>query len=81
MLYQSNHHVCRKQPSNYGTKKQGQEEKKVPIIYMKQKGEFDIKGCMDPDTNVCKARFSRDTYPETAVDPETGALLMKKEEA
>ena len=46
----------------------------MPIIHMKQKGEFDIKGCMDPDTNVCKARFSRDTYLDTAVDPETKTL-------
>ena len=53
----------------------------MPIIDIKQKGEFDIKGCTDPDTNIYKARFSRDTYSETAVDPETGALLMKKEEA
>ena len=53
----------------------------MPIIDMKQKGEPDIKRYTDPDTNVYKARFSRGTYPETAVDPETEASLMKKEEA
>ena len=76
-----NCHVCGKQPSNYHTKKKGQEEEKVPIIDIEQKGEFDNRGCMDLDTNVCKVRFPKDIYSETAVDPETGALLMKKEEA
>ena len=48
---------------------------------MKEKGEYDNRGCTDPETGVCKARFPRETYPQTAVDPETGALLMKKGEA
>ncbi|RPD52046.1 hypothetical protein L227DRAFT_515403, partial [Lentinus tigrinus ALCF2SS1-6] len=29
----------------------------------------------------CKARFPRDTFRETAVDPESGTLIMKKGEA
>ncbi|EIW51232.1 uncharacterized protein TRAVEDRAFT_77262, partial [Trametes versicolor FP-101664 SS1] len=29
----------------------------------------------------CKARFPRETHPETVVDPSTGALIMKKGEA
>ena len=53
----------------------------MPIINIKQKGEFNNRECMDPETNVCKTRFPRDTYSETTVDPETGALLMKKSEA
>ena len=43
-------------------------------IDKKQRRESDNRGCMDPDTNVCKARFSRDTYLDTAVDPETRTL-------
>lgn len=42
--------------------------------------EVDNRGCTDPVTKVCKARFPRDTYTETAVDPESGALIMKKGE-
>ncbi|RPD67664.1 hypothetical protein L226DRAFT_474572, partial [Lentinus tigrinus ALCF2SS1-7] len=43
--------------------------------------EFDNRGCTDPITKTCKARFPRDTFKETAVDPESGALIMKKGEA
>lgn len=42
--------------------------------------EVDNRGCTDPVTKVCKARFPRDTFTETAVDPESGALIMKKGE-
>ena len=53
----------------------------MPIIDIKQKGEFDNRGCIDSETNICKTRFPRDIYPETTVDPDTEALLMKKSEA
>ncbi|RPD64292.1 hypothetical protein L227DRAFT_584053 [Lentinus tigrinus ALCF2SS1-6] len=43
--------------------------------------ETDNRGCTDPVTKLCKARFPRDTFRETAVDPESGALIMKKGEA
>ncbi|KAI0349273.1 hypothetical protein OH77DRAFT_1378076, partial [Trametes cingulata] len=44
------------------------------------KPEFDNRGCTDQN-GVCKARFPRETHAETVVDPETGALIMKKGEA
>ncbi|KAF9521862.1 hypothetical protein CPB83DRAFT_742959, partial [Crepidotus variabilis] len=37
------------------------------------------KGCLNQDGN-CKARFARETFEETMVDPLTGALRMKKGE-
>ncbi|KAI0747734.1 hypothetical protein C8Q80DRAFT_1058380, partial [Daedaleopsis nitida] len=42
--------------------------------------EVDNRGCTDSITKVCKAHFPRDTLSETAVDPESGALIMKKGE-
>ncbi|EIW57813.1 uncharacterized protein TRAVEDRAFT_76881, partial [Trametes versicolor FP-101664 SS1] len=36
--------------------------------------------CTDKNGN-CKARFPRETHPETVVEPSTGALIMKKGEA
>ncbi|KAI0713348.1 hypothetical protein C8Q76DRAFT_620844, partial [Earliella scabrosa] len=44
-------------------------------------GEVDNRGCTDPTTGICKARFPRDTYTSTQVDPKSGALIMKKGEA
>ena len=38
-------------------------------------------GCIHPKYGTCKARFPRDTYMETTVDPQTGYLNMKKGEA
>ncbi|KAI0740376.1 hypothetical protein C8Q76DRAFT_592958, partial [Earliella scabrosa] len=50
--------------------------------------EVDNRGCPDPITKTCKVRFPRDTYASTQtwptsqqVDPESGALIMKKGEA
>jgi len=37
--------------------------------------------CTDPDNNSCKARFPRDTFIETGINPETGSLNLKKGEA
>ena len=42
--------------------------------------EYDNRGCTDPKTGLCKARFPRQTYAATQLDPETGALIMKKGE-
>lgn len=39
------------------------------------------EGCGFVKTGTCKARFPRQTFPHTTVDPETGALNMKKGEA
>jgi hypothetical protein len=37
------------------------------------------RGCLSKQ-GVCKARFPRQTFDETQVDPKTGALNMKKDE-
>lgn len=39
------------------------------------------EGCGFVKTGTCKARFPPQTFPHTTVDPETGALNMKKGEA
>ena len=38
-------------------------------------------GCTTKSHPTCKSRFPRDVYKETTVDPETGALNLKKGEA
>lgn len=38
------------------------------------------KGCLN-ESGVCKARFPRETFRQTVVDPLSGALRMKKGEA
>ena len=38
-------------------------------------------GCTNSQFGTCKAQFPRDTFLETSVDPETGALNMKEGEA
>lgn len=43
--------------------------------------EVDNRGCRSSKDKACKARFPRETYSETAIDPDSGALLMKKGEA
>ena len=45
------------------------------------KTEFDNRGCRDPRTGLCKAWFPYDVYAATAVDRESGALVIKKGEA
>ena len=40
-----------------------------------------FKRCKDNASGTCKARFPRATYDCTEVDPETGALNLKKKEA
>ena len=47
----------------------------------KELTETGNRGCKDPKTGACKARFPRETHFNTKVDPESGALLMKKGEA
>ena len=68
-----------------GRKRKGEAEKNPdsdkPGTKGHEKTEFDNRGCRDPKTGVCKARFPRDTHESTGVDPETGALIMKKGEA
>ena len=68
-------------PSKYHKQQSSKKTDKVPIIDIKQKGEFDNRGYTDLETGLCKARFSRDIYAQTAVDPKTGALVIKKGEA
>ncbi|KAI0040682.1 hypothetical protein FA95DRAFT_1459816, partial [Auriscalpium vulgare] len=38
-------------------------------------------GCTDPKHETCKSRFPRDTHPVTTVDPETGSIIMRQNEA
>ncbi|EEB88754.1 hypothetical protein MPER_13236 [Moniliophthora perniciosa FA553] len=39
------------------------------------------KTCNDNKYGICRARFPRSLHPTTEVDPETGAIIMKKHEA
>jgi Helitron helicase-like domain at N-terminus len=49
----------------------------IPADEKKQKKER--RGCINKDGN-CKARFPRQTFDKTEVDPKTGALNIKKGE-
>ncbi len=40
----------------------------------------DYSGCKENKYSVCRARFPRETYREAVLDPETGALNLKKGE-
>ncbi|KAI0757499.1 hypothetical protein C8Q80DRAFT_1078136, partial [Daedaleopsis nitida] len=51
------------------------------LLYKSNRHRCKQRGCKDPRTGTCKARFSRDVHAETKVDPETGALILKKGEA
>ncbi|KIJ60978.1 hypothetical protein HYDPIDRAFT_177190 [Hydnomerulius pinastri MD-312] len=44
-----------------------------------KKGEHSV-GCRSNQSGTCKARFPRETFPMTFVDPDTGALNIKKGE-
>jgi hypothetical protein len=46
----------------------------------KKKHSMDTPGCKSNKWGTCKARFPRQIIPQTMVEPETGALLMKKNE-
>ncbi len=71
ILYLSNVHKCNTR-SKFTKAPKGAEN-----IGMQ---ESDNRGCTDPITGICKARFPRETFPSTQVDQETGALIMKKGE-
>ena len=49
--------MCCQHPSKYHKQQCSKKTDKVPIIDIKQKGEFDNRGCTDPETGLCKARF------------------------
>ncbi|KAH6874673.1 hypothetical protein BKA70DRAFT_1041076, partial [Coprinopsis sp. MPI-PUGE-AT-0042] len=65
LVFRSNVHVCR-----------DKKDKKVastghePMVAAQ-------KACRDKD-GACRARFPREVYPETAVDPEDGHIFLKK---
>ena len=83
-LYTSNVHSCRDKSGGKrkGKKKNDKQEAATAVddkAY--EKTEFDNRGCRDPNTGVCKARFPREIHESTGVDAETGALIMRKGEA
>src|ERR1700690_1137055 len=65
ILSKSNIHHCSTNRNKDGTKNKNR----------------DYTGCIDNKHGNCKARFPRNLYEQTEVDPETGALNMKKREA
>lgn len=64
LIYRSNVHTCSSTLNRDGTQKRNKEH----------------KGCLDNIWGKCKARFPRKLFAQTEVDPETGALNMKKSE-
>ncbi|KAH7906052.1 hypothetical protein BJ138DRAFT_1016813, partial [Hygrophoropsis aurantiaca] len=71
ILLRCNTHRCRgNKVDTTDTRKEGNGKNKYqPAV-----------GCCANKRGKCKARFPRDTYSETRVDPKSGALLMKKGE-
>ncbi|KAH6886514.1 hypothetical protein BKA70DRAFT_1027329, partial [Coprinopsis sp. MPI-PUGE-AT-0042] len=65
LVFRSNVHVCRDKKSKSATG--GSDEPTVAAP----------KACRDKD-GVCRARFPREVYPETVVDPEDGHVFLKK---
>ena len=80
ILLRSNMHTCSGQKTDE-KKKQKKTDKKKKSKSKKDKEETDITyGCLSNKYGTCKARFPRNIVSETMIDPETGALLMKKHE-
>ena len=81
IVYQSNVHKCKDRLTVYKKVKKGENADKSQEDKREDKTEFDNRGCRDPRTRLCKARFPRDVHSATIVDPESGALIIKKGEA
>ncbi len=64
LILKSNVHNC-----NYGKNKDGSSSLKS-----------DFKSCRDNKYGNCKARFPRPTFDHSEVDPQTGAINLKKRE-
>ena len=64
LILKSNVHNC-----SYGTNNNGTHSKKATF-----------KGCRDNKFRSCKARFPRPTFDSTEIDPESGAINIKKKE-
>src|SRR5215510_8848212 len=73
ILLRSNIHTCSGERTNDNIKQDKTKKK--------SKNENLTKpACLSNKYGTCKARFPRNVVSETMVDPETGALLMKKHE-
>ena len=82
ILYSSNIHQCSMRWGNSKNQsKLGKNGNTGSKTNKQESAEKENRGCIDPKTGLCKARFPRDVYKETSVDPESGALLLKKGEA
>ena len=64
LILKSNVHNC-----NYGTNSNGSKSQKATF-----------KGCRDNKYRSCKARFPRPTFDCSEIDPESGAINLKKRE-
>ena len=74
LLLMSNIHICRGEKVEFSDTNKEEKAKK------KSKKSSDSPGCKSNKWGTCKARFPRNIVPETMVEPESGALLMKKDE-
>jgi len=75
LILRSNMHTCSGgEPEAIKTKSANSKKSK------KTDKDTDYYGCKNNKWGTCKARFPRKLVKETMVEPETGALLMKKGE-
>lgn len=76
ILLRSNVHTCKGGPTEY--------KKKLAKERGKSKNEQEkytpYTGCKSNKWGKCKARFPREVFPQTMVNPNTGALDIKKGE-
>ena len=82
ILLKSNMHTCRGEKIYEKTKqiKNKSKSKKEKLENKSDDIPVPVTGCLSNKYGICKARFPRQIVSETMVDPETGALLMKKHE-
>ncbi|EIM86979.1 uncharacterized protein STEHIDRAFT_56961, partial [Stereum hirsutum FP-91666 SS1] len=51
------------------------------ILFRSNRHSCEKGGCKTNKLHNCKARFPRDTYLESSIDPDTGSLRLRKGEA
>ncbi|EPT05109.1 hypothetical protein FOMPIDRAFT_1107226, partial [Fomitopsis schrenkii] len=58
------------------------EEISDDIVYRSNRhSESHSKGCKKTPDSICRARYPRELYPQTVIDPDSGAIRFKKTEA
>ena len=78
LLLRSNVHVCSGGSENHVDNDNVVKNRNKTETTKKKKHHTDAPGCKSNKWGTCKARFPRQLVPQTMVEPDSGALLLKK---